>query len=328
MMGEGLTELIDRLEDGQELRDADIPALSDMSRDEAAGVALRWQRIPLAGRAILLDRAAELADSNIDYNFEALNKIGLDDPEAEVRERAVAGLWECTDRRVGERLASLVTSDANAGVRAAAAYGLATFVEAFAMGHLDESAGEHLAKALRHALDDDDINVRAAALESAGGLPEPWVPERILEGYESEERPLRLAAIRAMGTSTLDRWTEYLEEQFYSDDPEFRVEAVIAAGQLGSELLLEPLAELLNDDDADVVLAVVMGIGEIGGDEAVELLQEYRPIAPEGIDEAVEGALEMARGGGFRRFGDIDEDDLGYIDDDHDDDDDDDEDDE
>ena len=315
-MGEGLSQLIDRLEEGDELRDADITALSDLTREEAASVASRWPRIPVAGRALLLDRATELADVHLDYNFEALNRIGLDDPDPEVRERAVTGLWESQDPRIGERLAALVVSDSGPGVRAAAAHGLAGFIESRTMGHLDDSTGDLIAGAIRRALEDDDVTVRAAALESAGGLVEDWVPERILEGYESPERALRLAAIRAMGTTTLDRWIEYLEEQFYSDDQEFRIEAVMAAGQLGSELLLEPLAELLNDEDADVVLAAIMGLGEIGGDEAVELLEEYLPIAPEGYDEAVEGAIEMARGGGFRRFGELDEDEIGFDDDD------------
>lgn len=306
-MGEGLSRLIGQLEGGYDLQDAEISALSDLNRDEAGSLRSRWTEIPVATRAVLLERAAELADVNLDYNFEALARIGLEDPEAEVRERAVTTLWESTDRDVGERLAEVVVDDPGPGVRAAAALSLAGFVEAMTMGRLNESTGERIAAALRRALDDSDVGVRAAALEAAGALPDEWVPERILEGYESDERDIRLAAIRAMGASALDRWVEYLEDQFYSTEMEFRLEAVLAAGQLGSELLIEPLAELLNDDDPEVVLAAIMGIGEIGGDDAVELLTEYRPVAPEGLEEAVDNAIEMAQDGGFRRFGDLDE---------------------
>jgi HEAT repeat protein len=118
-----------------------------------------------------------------------------------------------------------------------------------------------------------------------------------------------------MGASALERWIEYIEDQLNAAEIDFRLEATLAAGNLGSELLVEPIGELLADDDPEIVLAAIVALGEIGGDEAVELLQAFRPQAPEGLEEAVDGAIELASGGGFRRFGelagavDVDEDD-------------------
>jgi HEAT repeat protein len=109
-----------------------------------------------------------------------------------------------------------------------------------------------------------------------------------------------------MGASGLDRWTEYLADQLYSDDEELRLEAAVAAGTLGSEDLVPPLGELLADEDFDVVYAAIEALGEIGGEEAAEILGDFRQSAPAELIEAVDLALEIAaRGGLFRRFGDL-----------------------
>ncbi len=290
---------------GYELEDTELGAFSDLGRAEVATVKERWPELPVATRAILIERAAEQADEHLDYHFEALAKIGLDDPEAEVRERAVASLWESEDRQVAERLADLAVNDPNIGVRASAALGLQNFVEAYVMDRLDPQIGERIAGALKTATEDPDVGVQASALEAAGALPDEWVSTRILEAYESDERDLKIAAIRAMGASALERWIEYIEDQLNAAEIDFRLEATLAAGNLGSELLVEPIGELLADDDPEIVLAAIVALGEIGGDEAVELLQAFRPQAPEGLEEAVDGAIELASGGGFRRFGEL-----------------------
>jgi hypothetical protein len=197
--------------------------------------------------------------------------------------------------------------DPGPGVRAAAALGLLPFVESLVMDRLPAAIAKHVITALQAAVEDMDVGVRAAALEAAGGIPQSWVSDRIVEAFESDERELRVAALRAMGSSGLDRWAEYIAEALYSDESDMRLEAVLAAGALGSEDLVEPLSEALADEDPEVVLAVIEALGEIGGDEAIELLNEFVPVAPEGMEEALENALSLARDGvSVRRFGELD----------------------
>lgn len=307
-MGEALTQLLDKLVEGHELRDAEFGAFSDLDRAEAAAVKQRWSEMEVATRALLLERAGELADVNLEMNFRALGELALDDPDQEVRERAVTALWESGDRDIARKLARLAVEDDGRGVRAAAALGLQPFVEALVMDRMDSESADLVVAALKRAVEDEDVGVRAAALEAAGALPEEWVAECILDSYESDERELRVAALRAMGASALDRWTEYISDQLFSGETEMRLEAVLAAGALGSEELVEPLGELLNDEDPEVILAVIEALGEIGGEEAVELLNEYSPHAPEGMETALEDALGLAKDSGlFRRFGELSE---------------------
>ncbi|MEO8540088.1 MAG: HEAT repeat domain-containing protein [bacterium] len=301
-----LTRLLEGLREGRDLVDAEYSAFSDLSRNDLRTVKDHWDAIPVANRAMLFERGLELADVNLELHFEAFAKLGLDDSDPEVRERAVAVLWESDDRDVGQKLAQLTASDPGPGVRAAAAAGLQHFVEAYVLERLPSEAGETIIRALRGALDDPEIEVRAKAIESVGAINEPWVSERVLEAFESDDQRLRLSAIRAMGNSGLERWEEYLESEFTSGDEEMRFEAVIAAGNLGSPLLIEPLGELLSDEDPELVLAVIEALGEIGGDEAIELLQAFAPEAPEGFEEAIENALNAAIDEGmFRSFGDL-----------------------
>ena len=308
-MGDALARLLDKLVDGQELQDPEFGAFSDLDRREAEAVKERWPSMAVSTRALLLERAGELADVNLDLNFQAIGRLGLDDPDPEVRERAVTTLWESDDRAIANRLAEILRNDSAPGVRAAAALGLQQFVEAYVMERLDQATGERIAAALRDAVDDPDVGVRAGALEASGVLAEDWVNTRILDAYESGERELRIAALRAMGDSASERWVEYISDQLYSSETELRLEAALAAGALGADALVEPLAELLSDEDPEIVLGAIEALGEIGGDEATELLKEYAPHAPEGFEEAIENALGLAQDSGlFRRFGEMEDD--------------------
>ena len=84
-MAEGLSRLLSQLEEGYEPEDSEFGAFSDLGRAHVAIVRDRWEQLPVPTRAILIERAAELADIHLDYNFDALARVGLDDPEMEVK---------------------------------------------------------------------------------------------------------------------------------------------------------------------------------------------------------------------------------------------------
>jgi HEAT repeat protein len=301
-----LDQLVTDLAAGGTPTDADLALFSDLDRPAADWLRERWLEMPVACRAALLARATELAEDNVELHFVQLGKIGLADPDPEVRESAVLSLWESDDRVVGDRLVDLLTADPAPGVRAAAAANLRRFVENAELSRLGRAEGERMVSALRHAFEDlsEPVEVRAAAIEALGPCGEPWVAGLIAAAYESEDRGMRISAVRAMGNSALERWVEYLSDQLDSDDEEFRLEAAVAAGSLGSEDLVPPLGELLADEDFDVVFAAIESLGEIGGEVASELLQDYRQSAPPELTEAVDIAIELAATGGlFRRFG-------------------------
>lgn len=303
-MSEGFARFVDQLVAGRDLADSEFGALSDLDRLELASLRVRWCEIPPETRILLLEHATELAEDDVELNFEAVGKVALYDDDPDVRERAVQVLWESEDRDVARRLAGLASEDTSAKVRSSAALGLKPFVERLVLGRLDAATGELITAALRVAVGDPDPDVRAGAVEASGPLPDEWVADAILDAYEGDDRDLRAAALRAMGASALDRWLDYISDQFYSSDLELRIEAVFAAGESASESLVEPLSELLADPDSDVVVAVLAALGEIGGEDAVEALREFAVEAPDELAEAVKLALEAAADGGIRRFGD------------------------
>lgn len=301
-----LAQLVTDLAAGGTPTDSDLVLLSDLDRSAAAWLGERWPEIPVAGRAEIFARAMELAEDNVELHFVQLGKIGLEDPDPEVRESAILSLWEADDRAIGARLVEMLLADPAPGVRAAAAVNLRRFVEDAELLRLDRSQGERIVSALRRAFEDsgEPVEVRAAAIEALGPCGQPWVADLIAAAYESEDRGMQISAVRAMGNSALERWVEYLADRLESGDEEFRLEAAVAAGSLGSEDLVPPLGELLEDDDFDVVFAAIESLGEIGGETASELLHEYKRSAPPELTEVTDIAIELAATGGlFRRFG-------------------------
>jgi HEAT repeat protein len=301
-----LDQLITDLAAGGTPTDADLALLSDLDRPAADWLRERWLEIPVAGRAEIFARATELAEDNVELHFVELGKIGLADPDPEVRENAILSLWESDDRVVGDHLVELLTADPAPGVRAAAAINLRRFVEDAELSRLNGAEGERMVSALRRAFEDlsQPVEVRAAAIEALGPCGQSWVADLIAAAYESEDRAMRISAVRAMGNSALERWVEYLSDQLSSGDEEFRLEGAVAAGSLGSEDLVPLLGELLADEDFDVVFAAIESLGEIGGEAASELLHDYRQSAPPELTEVVDVAIELAATGGlFRRFG-------------------------
>ncbi len=298
-----LERLLDALARGAHPRAGELALLSDLDRPGAAYLTQRWLDIPLPARERLLDEAYERADEDISLDFTVLGRIGLTDPEPSVRLRAVQALWESLDPAAGDILLALVESEPNVEVRAAAARSLLRYLEAAEYGRLDPVIARRMVQALLAAADAGDVSLRAAAVEALGPSGDTRAEDLIESAYESGVPELRLAAIRAMGYSARDRWAEYIAESLTADDPELRFEAAVAAGNLASEDLVPALEDALSDDDAEVLFAVIEALGDIGGDAAVEILEAYLPEAPPGLEDAVQAALENARGIEFRRFG-------------------------
>ncbi len=296
-----LSAFLDSLIAGNRSAASELTILSDLDRTEAAQLREAWPAVPGPVREHLLGLAVELAEDNVDLSFVALAKVALNDSLATVRQRAAEALWETEDRAVAAALRERLLDDPDRSVREAAAQSLAHFVLMREVGLFDPVEGDAVVAALRETAIDttQPIGVRALAVEALGLRSLPWVTGLITDAYDSEDRRMRIAALHAMGGSADERWLEYIHEQFYSDDSEFRFEAVVAAGGVASEDSVEPLLPLLDDDDSQVIIATVEALGEISGEQALEALKEFQKRAPEGMEEIVTIAIEMAVEGGI-----------------------------
>jgi HEAT repeat protein len=297
MLSAELLRLLDAMARGAQPSAVQLTLLSDLGSEDAAELAAAWLRIPGELREQVVERAAALAEDNVDLDFSALVNVALADPVAAVRRSAVEAAWESRSRQTARLLRNLLESDDDESVRAAAATAMQPYVLATELGEFDPAEGARVVETLKTAWgrSDESLDVRARALESLGALSAPWVTTLINDAYYDGDRRMRVAAVRAMGESASEAWLEYLEETAASDDPELRYETAVALATIGSEAATDVLADLLRDDDPEVVAAAVAGLGQVGGDDAVRHLLDLQPTAEGMLAEAIEEALEAAR---------------------------------
>jgi HEAT repeat protein len=293
------TVLTDIFNPSLPLRNASLTAFSGLSRDEAETVAARSAEAPIDRRLAVARRLLELGEDDATLDFAPVFRAMLGDPEAEVRELAIEGLWEDEERDVIGPLISLLNEDPDVNVRRAAARSLGRFVVLNEFDAVRPADAERVLTSLRDvAVDSDEPpEVRGPALESLGASSEPWVDELIWQAYDSDERSLQLSALNAMGRNSDAKWLPTLYIEMQNEDGERRFEAASAAGQIGDEDAVPQLADLFEDPDQEVQEAAISAVGQIGGDVAVELLREHLDDPDERVAEAVRAAYAEAEGG-------------------------------
>ena len=279
--------------------------LSSLGPDEASLFLDRWPELDLRRRQRLVHELTDLAEDNVELNFDAVFFIALGDAGADVRRDAIRGLWEYEGCDLIDPLQGLLQHDPDAGVRAEAALALGPFVLQAEFDSLRAADVERVERTLRRAVEDthEVSEVRGRALEALGARSQPWVRDLIQGAFESADRRLRLSAVHAMGRSCDAAWLPTITPELASEDGEMRFEAASACGDIGDEAAIPHLLPLLYDEDQDAQEAAVNALGKIGGLRAKQALEELLEGADARVREAVLSALaEM----------DFEEDPLGF----------------
>ena len=265
---------------------ADLPALHEL-----------WLSIPASRRAVILQRLVELAEENVELNYDAVFLSTLEDPEASVRILAVQGLWEYEGRELIAPLIALLRDDDDPGVRAAATLLLGQYEYRAEFDELREADVNQIDAALITTVQDEDtpIEVRARALEAVGVRTIPEVHDLIEDAYESGIQRLKISAIHAMGRNCDPDWLPSLFDDLMDEDPEVRYEAAVACGSIADDAATEELLPLLEDEDVDVRLAVISALGAIGGPQAAQALRTLDSDGNEAVQDAIEDALDEIR---------------------------------
>jgi HEAT repeat protein len=289
---EYLAELKD---EGRPLRATKLVNLSHLADEEERAFLEAWPDIGTERRRQVVRQLGELAEDNVDLNFDAIFLACLSDADSEVRAIAIRGLWEYEQRDLIEPLIGLLQSDDSAFVRAEAALALGRFVLQCEFGALPDRYFRQVEQALHQAIDDEsqELEVRGRALEAIGACSLPWVREAIDRAYRSDSQRLRVSGIHAMGRNCDPSWLPILFEELKSDDPEMRYEAALACGLLAEEAAVPYLAPLLEDEDIEVREVTIAALGEIGGRQARSVLLRYLEEPSQGMREAVEEALSL-----------------------------------
>lgn len=284
-----------------ELRDLSKPMaisklanLSDPLPEEVDIFGREWSNIDVTRRRQIVGQLAELAEDNLELDFDEVFRSCLTDADGEVRVKAIEGLWGCEERSLIDPLIRLLLEDVEHSVRAAAADGLGRFAMLAELGKLTESDAHRVEEALLTAFNEgnEQLNVRLRVLEAISPLTKPQVEEMIRQAYRSDSLEFQVSAVYAMGRNCNPGWLPVLLKELRSSDPQLRFEAVRACAELEAEEAVPHLIDLTRDSDAEVQISAIEALGRIGGGEAREGLQQCLDSSEEVIRQASQEALE------------------------------------
>jgi len=286
-----LEELAD---EGKPLRFSGLMALSDLPRQSVEQFLQAWRAMSVKRRQKLLGQLVDLADENVEVDFRTIFISLMRDEDAEVRERAITGLWECEDRSLISALMQAACCDPSEKVRAAAAIALGRFAIMAEEEKLSPADGDRIRETLLGLVnkESEPVEVRRRALEAVAPFNTVAVQGYIRWAYSSTDMDLRSSAIYAMGRTGDARWLPQLTRELQGPSPALRYEAANACGELGNEAALPGLLHLLEDDDHQVQLAAVRALGEIGGVQASRALKRLAHSEESILREAATTALE------------------------------------
>jgi len=269
--------------------------LSNLSQEEIRFFERKWAAIELKRRRQIVYRLVELAEDNFELNFDSILTSCLKDQDAEVRSKAIEGLWENEDTSLINPLIELLNNDSSEKVQAVAAMALGKFAMLAELKKLRPSHAGKVCQTLLGMIEDKSkpIEVRRCVLEAAAPLSVPQVNKAILEAYQSNDSKLKASAIYAMGKNCNTSWLPMLLKELANPNVKIRYEAATACGELGEKEAVPHLIELVNDADVDdeVQLAGIRALGKIGGNEAKECLEQCLDNSSEVIRQAAEEAL-------------------------------------
>lgn len=273
--------------------------LSDLSAEEVLEFKSAWADTSGDNRVIAVKYFVEMAEDNVELDFEAIFRVALEDDSDEVRLGAVTGLWESEDRTLIRPLLRALRDDPAETVRTVAAQVLSRFALMAEMGKLRDRDFHDIGDTLVDVIDDEfeSVEVRRRAIESLASMRHPRVPELIDFAYESEDNKVQASALYAMGRTCDVAWMPTLIGELDNDDAEMRYEAAAALGELGEDDAVEFLLPLIGDGDAQVQAAAIMSVGRIGGVAAKNALRLARKGADERVDTLIAAALEAVEFG-------------------------------
>jgi HEAT repeat protein len=294
----------------QPIRVSKLANLNQLTAEERAEFERAWPDFDVERRLQILTQLNDLAEDNVELDFNAVHLAGVSDPDPRVRAAALEGLWEYDDREFIPVLIDLLHGDEDLNVRAEAALSLGRYVVLGEFGNLRPSDLAVVEDSLTESINDntESEEVRARALESIGASSESWVRDLIEDAYSSGSHRMQVSAIHAMGRSCDAEWLPDVIQHLQNDDPELRYEAATAAGMIGDEAAIPHLAFLVHDDDAEVQQMAIEALAEIGGPEARAILERLVTSGDERAEDAAREALASMELAGA--YSDDDDDDL------------------
>ncbi len=273
-----------------------VTILSDLDRAHSKELRRDWPGLPAAARLRLVNEMAELGEEQIEYNFSRALRVALRDEDAQVRARAIEGLWEDDGEDFLAYLLDDAPRDASAEVRVSAVRALSRF----SLLAVQEEIGPQWFDRLRDHLvalvqEGESDEVRRRALEALAVYSDDREVEGLIDAaYASSDLAVRISALYAMGRNLSRRWFDTILAEIDSPIAGLRYEAVKASGAFGDRRAVPRLVERLGDDDREVQLAAIGSLGQIGGSASMTILKRLTTSGDDIVREAAEEALDEA----------------------------------
>lgn len=275
------------------LSHATLAKLSGLGATQIDDFMRTWRTLATEERRRLAQRLADLAQDNVELDYNDIFRRLLDDDDAEIRVAAIDGLWEDDRASTAERLLEIARADPEERVRLIAFDALGRIANRIALDDVHPRLAERVRGVLREHLGArHPIAIRRRALEASGYLPDETVQQAIRAAYASDDLGLRTSAVRAMGRQAEPVWLPIILRELSNPEPEMRFEAARAAGEIEDQQAVPALIEALADDDADVRRGAIEALGAIGGRQARQALLHVRDGDDEAMSDAATDALD------------------------------------
>lgn len=294
-MSESFTDILNKIGTDSTLHTGFLYALSKMNTENLQIFQKMWPTFSVQRRRDVMQELVEIGEINFEVYFDPVFLLGLTDPDAEVRARAIQGLWENETINLIEPFIHLLKTDESVRVRAAAATALGKYIYLKEIEELPANYGHLIETALKTIihLPDEDIEVRRRAVEAISFSCEDEINAIIENAYYDEDEKMQVSAIFAMGRSANTIWTERVIAELDNPSTEIRFEAARACGELEAKAAIPRLLTLLEeDDDMQVMEVTLWSLGRIGGEAARDALEMYADSEVEALAEAAESAME------------------------------------
>jgi HEAT repeat protein len=271
--------------------------LSSLNKEELEIFHKTFIQMPDDQRFKIISRLVELAENDVELNFDGIFKLGLNDPDPEVRSHSIEGLWENEEISLITPLLKLLSTDTSDKVRAIAAIALGRFVLLGEHGKLRVYHIDRIRDVLLTIIGNVHISeeVRRRALEAVSPLSIPVVKLAISAAYNNPNPRMKVSSLYAMGKNCDPDWITILIVELGNSDPEIRFEAATALGELGDESAVPELICVGSDSDTEVRMAVVQALGKIGGTKAKDFLQNLLSSRDSAVQDIARQSLEELR---------------------------------
>jgi HEAT repeat protein len=256
-----------------------------------------WPSVASTRKLTLLDTLLSHLESDTIVSYEEIGKALLDDPDGEVRARAIRLLIESDDPKFASKLVDIFLHDAELSPRMEAVQLLGEFVLRGELDKIKSAQQRKIEDALISVIrGEDNTALRKRALESLGFSSRIEVATLIESAFERADPAWVASALRAMGRSQdNERWSDNVISTLLDEEPLIKIAAIEAAGQLCIEEAVPLLLQILDDEeeDDDIAVAAIWSLSQIGGEDArtylVALIEQNED---EDLVEFLEDALE------------------------------------